>query len=678
MTPYDEFLKRLTEEQTQKENIVKITVLNFIDEVPIQEITGRVTSGSLQLNGNSAVRRTCNSVTIISDIQEEEIDAQWALENKFSLKLGVYNFIDPNYDPIIWFPLGVYVISSFSHSKNTTSTTISISGKDKMCLLDGSISGKFPSGAELDVIEMEVPETEEWTINKVTIPELIKQLVHTYAKEPYHNIIINDLEQYGFELMSYRGKDPLYLFVTSQEDGKNVIIHQMMFNDNDIKVRTKEGQEVSLDDDSNIKYFSPKTDLFSQSEELPTLVSVVGGSNKTYNLMKLEYGDVVGYHLTDLIYAGKLNVNIGDSIVSALDKIKNQLGQFEYFYDVNGQFVFQKKKNRLQENYSNIIATGTQLEYKTEDYYTYEFTNNKLFTAISQTPQIAKVKNDYTIWGQLQGGSKSLVVMRYAIDKKPTEYTNITGKKFKTPECDWREIIYQMAKDFYQTSFDATKPTEPNKQPKNLQEEIAKNNPNTYPSGITGYEDYYVEIYSFWRDLYDEKGWKEDVLNQPETLKFWFDFLDPTPGSELEKVSAKKIGNRNEAKKETSVTGIYYPLIPEVIYQWSDDTKNPGELPNLQAYTFVQVPDSIRDLFSVSSRGLSAIEKTQEYLQNNAFCSNTINLTSIPIYHLELNGLIRVDLDDIKGDYIVNSFNIPLTYNGTMSISATKVIDNIY
>lgn len=677
MTPYDEFLKRLTEDQTQKENIVKITVLSFIDEVPIQEITGRVTSGSLQLNGNSAVRRTCNSVTIISDIQEEEIDAQWALENKFSLQLGVYNFIDPNYDPIIWFPLGVYVISGFSHSKGMSSITITISGKDKMCLLDGSISGKFPGGAELDVIEMEDPEAKEWTINKVTIPELIKQLVHTYAKEPYHNIVINDLEQYGFELMSYRGKDPLYLFVTSQEGGKNVIIHQMMFNDNDIKVRTKEGQEVSLDDDSNIKYFSPKTDLFSQSEELPTLVSVVGGSNKTYNLMKLEYGDVIGYHLTDLIYAGKLNVNIGDSIVSALDKIKNQLGQFEYFYDVNGQFVFQKKKNRLQENYSNIIATGTQLEYKTEDYYTYEFTNNKLFTAISQTPQIAKVKNDYTIWGQFQGGSKSLVVMRYAIDKKPTEYTNITGKKFKTPECDWREIIYQMAKDFQQTSFDATDP-DPEEPPVNLQEQIAKNNPDVYPSGITGYEDYYVEIYSFWRDLYDGTRWKEDVLNQPETLKFWFDFLDPTPGSELEKVSVKKIGNRNEAKKETAVTGIYYPPIPEVIYQWSDDTKNPDDLPNLQAYRIVQVPDSVRDLFSVSSRGLSAIEKTQEYLQNNAFCSNTINLTSIPIYHLELNGLIRVDLDDIKGDYIVNSFNIPLTYNGTMGISATKVIDNIY
>jgi hypothetical protein len=65
--------------------------------------------------------------------------------------------------------------------------------------------------------------------------------------------------------MCYRGKDPLYLFVTPGKEGEenNVIIRQMMFNDNDIKVRTEEGQEVSLDDDSNIEYFSPKTDLFS-------------------------------------------------------------------------------------------------------------------------------------------------------------------------------------------------------------------------------------------------------------------------------------------------------------------------------------------------------------------------------------------------------------------------------
>jgi hypothetical protein len=27
-------------------------------------------------------------------------------------------------------------------------------------------------------------------------------------------------------------------------------------------------------------------------------------------------------------------------------------------------------------------------------------------------------------------------------------------------------------------------------------------NPDVYPSGLTGYEQYYVDILSFWRDLY--------------------------------------------------------------------------------------------------------------------------------------------------------------------------------
>jgi hypothetical protein len=32
--------------------------------------------------------------------------------------------------------------------------------------------------------------------------------------------------------------------------------------------------------------------------------------------------------------------NAGENVVTILDKIKNQLGDFEYFYDVDGKFVF--------------------------------------------------------------------------------------------------------------------------------------------------------------------------------------------------------------------------------------------------------------------------------------------------------------------------------------------------
>jgi hypothetical protein len=56
-------------------------------------------------------------------------------------------------------------------------------------------------------------------------------------------------------------------------------------------------------------------------------------------------GDAIGYILTDFTYPGELIANPGDSITSILDKIKNLLGNFEYFYDLDGKFIFQEIKN---------------------------------------------------------------------------------------------------------------------------------------------------------------------------------------------------------------------------------------------------------------------------------------------------------------------------------------------
>ena len=53
---------------------------------------------------------------------------------------------------------------------------------------------------------------------------------------------------------------------------------------------------------------------------------------------------------------------------------------------------------------------------------------------------------------------------------------------------------------------------------------IAKNNKNYYPDGFTKYEQYYLDIYSFWRDLYNpfSKGLESHVvdMNLP-TLYQW-------------------------------------------------------------------------------------------------------------------------------------------------------------
>jgi hypothetical protein len=52
---------------------------------------------------------------------------------------------------------------------------------------------------------------------------------------------------------------------------------------------------------------------------------------------------------------------------------------------------------------------------------------------------------------------------------------------------------------------------------------------------------------------------------------------------------------------------------------------------------------------------------------------STITLTTIPIYHLEPNTRVSVTDGDtgIKGDYLINSYSIPLTLTGTMNFNAT-------
>ena len=63
-------------------------------------------------------------------------------------------------------------------------------------------------------------------------------------------------------------------------------------------------------------------------------------SDKNYSLAKIEYGDTPGYFLTDLTYAGELIGKAGETLTSVLDKIKNMLSNFEYYYDINGKFIF--------------------------------------------------------------------------------------------------------------------------------------------------------------------------------------------------------------------------------------------------------------------------------------------------------------------------------------------------
>ena len=80
-----------------------------------------------------------------------------------------------------------------------------------MCLLNGEVGGNIESSVDFGVEEI-VNELGYIELKKIPIPEIIRNMIHHYAGEPYYNIIINDLEEYGLELLEYRYDDDLYLY----------------------------------------------------------------------------------------------------------------------------------------------------------------------------------------------------------------------------------------------------------------------------------------------------------------------------------------------------------------------------------------------------------------------------------------------------------------------------------
>lgn len=727
---YDKNFLKLLDEQNNKIIYGRITALN-LQEWPIETIEGRITQGSINIDGSSAVRRTC-SLTMVTDTFNYS-NYLWSFNTKFKLEIGVENNINSQYNNIIWFNQGIYVISSFNTSRSTNNFNITIQGKDKMSRLNGDVGGVINSSVDFGTIEEE-DINGNWIIRKISIKEIIRNAVHQYGDEPLHNIIINDVPDYGYELLEYRYDVPMYLY---REPENNSFENATL--DGTIKCLSEEDGIITLDD-------MKPTDFDMLIPSLQDTFKAFNVNGQSYIFAKIEYGQTAGYKETLLTYAGDLIANIGETVTSVLDKIKNMLGEFEYFYDLDGHFVFQKKQSFINtiQGFAPINQNENQIQMdKYRDAISYYFNGGKLITSFNNNPNIANLKNDYSIWGQRNtaSGAQVPVHLRYAIDTIPSDYISITvtddevqeynrvngtnlkgqrqtkyisGSTYKQMgtqiRCDWREVIYHMALDYYKYGH-----------LDNFEMKVAEANPR-YSHGVTGYEQYYIDLQGFWRDLYDPESpllmnstinslkdtisktendeelkklkselkevekrleeykmdyyadekegskqyWNKNVYERPEALNFWFDFLD-TEG-ELSQFNVKAIGHRVKTINDTDIKAIYFKGTPDVLFK-EPETENPTDTKK----RYIQVPQ-IEQMFSISAQGVSAQTKLQELIYQHGYCSESITINCIPIYYLQPNTKINIfdEETNISGDYIIDKMTIPLAHNGTMSIIATK------
>jgi len=124
-------------------------------------------------------------------------------------------------------------------------------------------------------------------------------------------------------------------------------------------------------------------------------------------------------------------------------------------------------------------------------------------TMHNNNPNINNLKNDYAIWGKKNSALESQensIHMRVAIDEKPEYYKSFDGIEYNSNEWDWRELIYQMANDYFIHNHED-----------DFEIKLYNNNKPYYKLGKTGYETYYEDMLGFWRLLYNPESTDNEI-----------------------------------------------------------------------------------------------------------------------------------------------------------------------
>lgn len=388
----NDFLEKL-EKYPIKKKFIKVILLDFNETNVLGLLQGKMLSGNVNKDGSSAIRRTTNFTLALeeTDLDLQNIDNYISMNKKFLLEVGYYNFVNDDYPEIVWFPQGLYVISSANSAHDLGTINISITAKDKMCLLNGEAGGTLPATVIFHERYAYTYDKEgNITGTEVTYPtiyQIVQEAVNHHGGEDLNKIII-DIPLQARMLMEYRGSTPIYF-----ETQGGVFTGNYSFNK-----------------------------IYSEYQE--------------YN-----YGDCIGYKSTDFTYPGELILSAGEPVTAVLDKIVEVLGNYEYFYDEYGYFHFQEIKNYMINPYESSL-----LNLNEESYYSdfskpkevYNFNEANLQTAFTLNPNYENIKNDFIVWGTKKSNDIEIAVRYHlAIDDKPILSEGIT---------DWREELYQQGK----------------------------------------------------------------------------------------------------------------------------------------------------------------------------------------------------------------------------------------
>lgn len=386
-----------------KEQFVKITLLDFATERPVLTLEGRSLGGTININGTSAMRRSANInvLTTSADNDLSIVESKISINKKVEIEIGFKNTTTEwtDYDKI-WFPQGIYIIYNVNFTNsNMAALTISLTLRDKMSLLNGDCGGTIPAAVTLHEMDT-VDENGNPITVRTPIREIIREVVSHFGEEDVGRILISDLDETIFTSLSWiNGTDKAYIYPNDEAHLKKFL---------------------TTDREVAVGYIQQEFPGSTQ-EEIDALI------------LEIDQYMSIGKEETPFVYAGtaQLNATPGQTVLNILDSINQYLGNaYEYFYDLNGNFVWQEIKNYLVTSQATIDLERA-FTFSGDDYLidrsngkiVFAFDDGSQILSYSNNPQYNLIKNDFIVWGSQQTSDSSIKKpIRYhlAIDTKPS------------------------------------------------------------------------------------------------------------------------------------------------------------------------------------------------------------------------------------------------------------------
>lgn len=144
---------------------IKVELLNFNFQT-INSLEGKTTSGSIEIDANADIRRTCNLSLVAKDIEENMVveGGELWLDKYIKIYQGIDN---PTNNETVWWNMGIFLINNPNTVYSAADHTVTFEGLDLMAKLTGRRNGQLPAVATLVHAGSKIADVVKKTITQL-------------------------------------------------------------------------------------------------------------------------------------------------------------------------------------------------------------------------------------------------------------------------------------------------------------------------------------------------------------------------------------------------------------------------------------------------------------------------------------------------------------------------------